>query len=282
MVAWAAYRGVLVSARMGHEYSRRPISVMLAGMLKNRNSVRLEKELAIERVRQLRYPNQISRLVGMYFFEDSAALQEIAEWGGHFTREYQAELGIFPGASISRHDANWITFAPLDSSGNLTTVDWIDHYWAGESFPNRIPIWELIVNGRAAVYGTDLRARAYESIKSKFPECVAILEIARIAACLNSDLGQSMAWLTQTSMSEFSLQYYLDMRDADDPEFLERVKNFDSAKNYADLLVGDDTFTVPNFQEFGETFHTTDGFSAQFFSGIYEKTNDHQPQYNDL
>lgn len=258
-----------MAAQTGNEYPGCPVSVMLAGMLKNRNSVRLKNELAIERVRQLRHPNQVSRLVGMYFFEDSAALKEITEWGAHFSPEYQTELGIFPGANLSRHDANWVTFAPLDRQGSLATVDWIDYYWAGEPFPKRAPVWELIVNGRAAVYGTNLRERAYRNLRSEFPECLAILEAGRIAAYLNSDFGQVAAWVTRTSKSELSLEYYLDMRDAHNPQFLQSLKGFDGKKNHADLAIGGGSFAVPDFRRFAESFQTTDEFSAQFFAGVH-------------
>lgn len=248
MVAWSAYRGVLVSAQTGNEYPKCPISVMLAGMLKYRNSTRLGNELAIERVRQLKYPNQVSRLVGMYFFEEQSAFEEAKEWGDHFSSQYQTELGFLPGTTVSRHDANWITYAPLDNSGRLKSISWIDEYWSGEPFPNRSPVWELIVDGRAAIYGTELRQRAYTIIKSEFPECVAILEVGRIAALLGSDLGQIFSWLTQASETEFSLQYYLDMRDAENSDFLEKVRKFDGPKNHDDLAVGGGLFQYRTYE----------------------------------
>ena len=269
MVAWSVYRGVLVSAQAGNENPKCPISVMLAGMLKYRNSSRLGNELVIERVRQLKYPSQVSRLVGMYFFEDQSAFEAAKEWGGHFSSEYQAELGLLPEATVNRHDANWITHAPLDNSGCLRSIDWIDQYWSGEPFPNRTPVWELIVEGRAAVYGTELRERAYTTIKAEFPECVAILEVGRIAALLRSDLGQISSWLIQTSEADFSLKYYIDMRDARDSNFLEKVKKFDGPKNYADLAVGGDKFSVPDLRSFGESFHTKEQFFKQFLAGVH-------------
>jgi len=177
VVAWATYRGVLVSAQSGHEYPQCPVSVMMAGMLQRRNDTRLINELAIEKVRQLRHAECVSRLTGMDFFEDPSALESVADWGGHFRSEYHTELGLLPGAIISRHDANWITFAPRDHVGVLKSADWADAYWAGEPYSGRVPIWELIVNGRAAVYGTDLRERAYVTLKAEFPSCLSILDL---------------------------------------------------------------------------------------------------------
>ncbi|MCK7553427.1 hypothetical protein [Marinobacter goseongensis] len=269
MVAWNAYRGILVSAQAGNKYPKCPTPVMLAGMLKHRNSARLGNELVIERVRQLKYSTKVSRLAGMYFFEDPSGFEVAREWGGHFAPEYQAELGLLPGATVSRHDANWITHAPLDSSGCLKSVDWADPYWSGEPFPNQTPVWELIVDGRAAVYGTELRQRAYATIKAEFPECVAILEVGRISAVLGSDLGQISSWLKQASEAEFSLQYYVDMRDAQNSEFLERVRNYDGPKNHADLAVGGDEFSVPDLRSFGESFHTNEQFPKQFLAGVH-------------
>ncbi|WP_168017000.1 hypothetical protein [Halomonas salinarum] len=269
MVAWSAYRGVLVSAQAGNEYPKCPISVMLAGMLKHRNSPRLSNELAIERIRQLKYPSKISRLVGMYFFEEQSAFEAAREWGNHFSSKYQAELGLLPGATFSRHDANWITYAPLDSNGDLKSIDWVDPYWLGEPFPNRAPVWELIVDGRAAVYGTELRERAYATIKAEFPKCVAILEMGRIAALLGSDLGQISSWLIQASEAELLLQYYTDMRDAQDPQFLEKLRNYDGPKNHADLAVGGNKFSVPDLRGLGESFYTKEQFSKQFLVGVH-------------
>ena len=268
VVAWATYRGVLVSARSGHEYPQCPVSVMMAGMSKSRNSIRLRNELAIEKVRQLRHGQCVSRLTGMYFFEDPLALESAADWGGHFSSDYHAELGLFPGATISRHDANWITFAPLDDVRVLTTVDWADSYWAGDAYPGQTPVWELIVDGRAVVYGTDLRERAYKILKDEFPLCVSILEVGRIAATLESDLGQTSAWLAQVSETEYSLDYYLDLRDADNPEFLQKLGGYVRPKNHADLAVGGDTFTVPDFRRFSEVFAISEPFPRRFFVGM--------------
>ena len=276
MVAWNAYRGVLVSAQAGNEYPKCPISVMLAGMLKNRNSPRLCNELAVERVRQLRYPSQVSRLVGMYFFEDQSGFEAAKEWGGHFSSDYQAELGLLPEATVSRHDANWITYAPFDSAGFLKSAHWADPYWSGEPFPNRAPIWELIVDGRAAVYGTELRERAYAIIKAEFPECLTVLELGRISALLGSDLGQISSWLTQATEGEFSLNYNIDMKDAQNSKFLEKVRNYDGPKNYADLAVGGDKFSVPDLRSFGESFHINEQFSSQFLAGVH--ANKIQPE----
>ena len=269
VVAWAAYRGVLVSAQTGHEYPNCPISVMMAGMLKSRNRTRLMNELEIEKVRQLRHSECVSRLTGMYFFEEQSSMESASDWGGHFHPDYHAELGLFSDSTYSRHDANWITLAPLDTSGLIKSVDWIDNYWAGEPYPNRNPVWELVVNGRAAVYGTALRERAYSKLKENFPLCVAILEVGRIAACIDSDLGQTSAWLIQASEKEYSLQYFLDMRDANNTDFLQRLKEYSGPKNYADISVGGDIFSTPDFRRFEENFTINEPFTKSFFVGVH-------------
>ena len=270
-VAWATYRGVLVAASRVREYPNCAISLMLAGMLKHKNSIRLNNELAIERIRQKRYSNKISRLVGMYLFESRKALEKACEWGGdHFKKEYMAEIGILSGSIYSRHDSNWITYAPVDDrSGLLKSINWCEQYWSGEPYPDKEPVWEIILDGRAVVNGTDLRNSAYIKIKSEFPECLSILEVGRIAATLNSNLGQIFAWLQHSSEKTLSLCYYLDMEDAKNPEFLKRIKNYKGGKNYEDLAIGGDKFTVPDFQKFGETLTTNDSITKEFFNKIH-------------
>lgn len=243
--------------------------MMLAGMLLHGNFIRFHNELELERVRQKRYSALPSRLTAMYFFESSADAERIGDWGGgHFSKEYLAELELCPTEAVTRHDSNWITRAQLDSTGRMVSTDWIDAYWRGEPSPIGTPIWELLAHGRAVVCGTTLRKRAYETIKDHSPLAVSILEVSRIAAILGSDLGQIKAFLIDNANGTASISYYLDMRDAENPNFLARVKDYAGPKNHHDLALGGDTFSAPDLLPFSSTFAADELLTKAFLSGI--------------
>lgn len=254
VVAWGAYRGILVSANAEYQPPQCPVSMMFAGIVLHQNNTRLWNELLIEKYRQVHFPRCNSRLTGMYFFEDLHTAECAYQWGGHFSPEFLAEIELYPTSAIFRHDANWITYAPLDSNGRIKSEEWIPKYWSGEECPGKTPVWELIVQGRAVICGTDLRKRAYENIVKKFPDAVSILEISRIAAHVGSDLGQTSAWLKRESESLVTLSFFIDMRDADNTQFLERVRQYDGPRNHKDLAVGGDKFWLPDFHEFSCQF----------------------------
>jgi len=269
VVAWGAYRGVLVSANAEYLPPHCPISMMFAGIVLNNNHVRLHNELLIEKHRQIYFPHCNSRLTGMYFFEQLTTAENAYTWGGHFSAEYLAEFEISPSSSFSRHDANWITHAPLERNGKIKNEDWISKYWSGEAFPNKPPVWELIIQGRAVILGTELRNRAYMNISKNYPESVSILEVSRIAAHIGSDLGHVSAWGVRNEEGYINLAFYLDMRDADNPEFLKRVGSYDGPRNYKDIAVGGDFFRVPDFREFSCEFLVSESVSDEFLFSVH-------------
>ena len=257
-VAWATYRGVLVSAKAGIGPDMQPVSMMLAGIIRAQNNARLHNELIIEYVRASSFPYAVSRLGGMYFFETMDGALQATEWGSHFKPANIVELGIAPIRDVTRVDSNWITFARLEDGGRLdiANLDWIQQYWRGLPFPDKTPLWEILVEGRATIWGTDHRERAYELLRNEFPDCLDTLEIARIGAELESDLGHSRPWIRQISEDKYELGYLLDMRDATNPDFLKRLQEYKGPRNWKDLQIGvKETMGVPDFRPYGATFH---------------------------
>lgn len=269
VVAWGAYRGVLVSANAEYQPPQCPVSMMFASIILQQNNARLRNELLIEKYRQIHFPRCYSRLRGMYFFEERSIAEHAYEWGGHFSPEYLAELELYPTSAIFRHDANWITHAPLDQEGRIESEEWIPKYLSGEEYPGKTPVWELIVQGRAVICGTELRERAYQNILKRFPDAISILEVSRIAAHVGSDLGQASAWVMRESESSMNLSFSLDMRDANNPDFLERVRLYDGPRNHKDLAVGGDKFRVPDFREFSCRFLTNSVLTDQFLFSVH-------------
>jgi hypothetical protein len=243
--AWATYRGVLVSVSPDARGDD-PIgglSLMSAAMMRAGSKARLNNELSIESIRRQKHPGRVSRLRGMYCFLDAESAQRAAAlWGrfrNHFRPEFLAELHLQTSTRRDRLDSNWITYAERDKNGFIlgSELEQFDQYWEGKEYPGKVPIWETIVEGRMIVLGTELRKKAYETIRHHFPRTVALLEIARMAAWLESDLGNIRAWL-QDEGESVALHYLIDMRAANDPDFLSglgKLKAEGHPINWADL-----------------------------------------------
>lgn len=242
MCAWNVYRGGLSSVPEGEGF----ISVWAAGLLrqlKDGNPGAIKRELALEMVRADAYPNRISRLKGLYCFQDLQSAESALKWGNginHFRPAFLAELHLGKATSIgNRLDSSWITHAPLSSDGSFSSLAWIPNYWAGSPMPGREPLWETVVEGRAWILGTDLRERAYALLSQRFPESLLALETARLAAWVGSDFGNIAGWLHAIGESEIELDYLLDARDAPNEDFQKKMKQLvddpEHPKNVADV-----------------------------------------------
>jgi hypothetical protein len=261
LCAWATYRGKLVCAPSEPGF----LSVWTAGTMRADNPARIDREFKLEHTRLAQFPDRISRLRGMFCFLDIASAEHAcASWASsadHFRAEYLAELHLGEaGPKRDRLDSNWITHAPENEEGFLTGIAWIPSYWAGEPYPNATPIWETLVEGRMIVLGTSLREQAYAAIKRRFPDSLTLLEIARQAAWVGSDLGNICAWLRQDGAA-LVLKYYMDMRDAENPDVLgalEQLKRSGHPINWADMAphIAQDSFgRVPDLRPFGFRRH---------------------------
>jgi hypothetical protein len=255
--AWATYRGALVCA------PERPgfLSAWTAGLIRAGNAGRISFESAMEDVRLRQFPNRISRLRGMFCMPDAESAMRACSWNAgnnsHFQPEFLAELSLSEaGPRRDRLDANWITFAPTDMSGYLTDFSWISNYWEGSPYPGKEPIWEILVDGRLWVIGTDIRDRAYSAVRTEFPDSLMFLEIARQAVRIGSDLG-SISAFTHTEANDLVLDYCLNMEDANSPELhrkLHALKESGHPINFADMKphIDRESFgNVPDFRPYG-------------------------------
>lgn len=238
-------------------------------MISTQNNARLENELIIENYRQLNFPTKTSRLTGMYFFEDEETAELACSWGGHFSLNNLSRLDLHPTTPFSRHDSNWITYAELDQHGRIENDTWINKYWSGDCYPGKKPVWEIIMHGRAVVRGHRVRQLAYNKISVEFNNCVSLLEISRVAANLGSDLGNCCAWAIRQNDDLIKLSYFVDMRDAENEEFLNKVRQDKSPRNHKDLAVGGDQFGVPHFGIYNCEFSVRNGFSNNFLSSVH-------------
>ncbi|SEL57778.1 hypothetical protein SAMN05518845_108341 [Variovorax sp. YR750] len=202
------------------------VSLRLAGIFDSGDFQRLQSELAIDAIRGRDFPGAVSRLSGMFVFDEveSALAAEQAAWGGHINSNYLTDVGLMYGAA-TRVDANWIT-QMLDAEANLVP-EWEQlavKYWSGEA-SGASPIWELLVDGSAIVYGTRVRNQAYEVIQSRYPQSLGLLEESRIAALLGFSLGHVSSWLTRKE-DHAELAFYLDNTSDGDPRYLAAVAEY--------------------------------------------------------
>ena len=231
LVAWMVYRGELVSASA---VDGPALSYWTADYLwRLAAGDRADRWLAeqhLEQVRATHFAACASRITGFFVFADRESATAARRWGvDRYRDDLCEEVGIRPDSRVTRCDAEWITekLAFEESEG------WMHRYFGGEPC-NDDPIWELIVDGTALVYGTEVRQHAYAVVKQTWPRALGLLELARLAAWLDFPLGRTIAMIDELDEG-LQVGFYLDFRDAKNPEFLERLETYDGPKNTADL-----------------------------------------------
>ena len=219
-VAWAVYRGVLITPQKTPSAGGRFVSWWWTSLL--RYKTHLKRELELEQVRKRQFPDRVSRIVGLYCFLDKACADQALVWDGHFRPDNLAELSLAESTQGGQLlDANWISSGTLEVDGRH--ADWMERYWSGEPYPEAQPVWETLVKGKVSVLGTDLRDRAYEVVKHCWPESLMLLEISRMGAWLGSNIGTINVIMAETA-AEYKFDFLLDMRDAQNPDFIERLQ----------------------------------------------------------
>jgi len=234
LIAWLVYRGEIVSASQLHSGA---VSVWASGYLRTGAfggpTARYEAELVLERLRSAEYPTAVSRLQGFFVFPDrQSATQAEGRWDSSFHPEFFAELGIRPGSRTSTHDANWITHC----LGTDDSTEWMRAYLSGQPYGSE-PTWETLVDGRAWIYGTELREAAYEIVKAEWPNSLALLELSRVAAWVDSNLGVHTAFALREG-DEIAIKYIMNFEDIDNPDFVARVASPHVEKNSRDWHAG--------------------------------------------
>jgi hypothetical protein len=246
LCAWAAYRGALVSIPSEPGF----ISVWSASLLKSGSIDRIAREAAIERCRAQFYPQRVSRLRGMYCFDDLGSAERALEWGAHFRVSNLAELSFAEVARGDRLDSNWITHGDFSDPQNAASFG----YWSGQEFPGREPVWETLVEGRIYVLGTSLRERAYELVERHMPDATPLLEIGRVAAWIGYDVGAVFAFLRDAG-EYVDLNYCMSMADAENPDFLKKLEALRASghpfRPEASKAFAEDRVRMPDLRPFG-------------------------------
>jgi hypothetical protein len=211
---------------------------------------RANVEARLEAVRVSEFPEAVSRLTGLYLFEDEiAATRAEAEWGGSgslFRREWLVDVG-FSAYKVSRVDSEWITRRFYDPD-----TDWMRRYWSGQPMSDE-PLWELLVEGLGLVWGTALREAAWTRLLREFPASASLLDIARVAQELGDfNFGGIVPYVRSVGAAKYRIDYLIDFRDARDPEFLQRLQIYEGPRR---SVPGTETeLLVPDFRPYGFSF----------------------------
>lgn len=271
-VAWSVYRGVIMSAATTGIASFRPLAYWPLGLLREASRgdalslARFEKEIAIEMVRRERYPEQVSRLHGLYAWENQeTAVRCERKWRQqHFSHENLMEIG-FSFSQSSRVDTQWIDdFVLAPEALGRSDETWMDEYWRGQS-RNRQPHWELLLEGRGLYWGTTLRMKALEKVRQQEPNSLFFLEAGRLAVLMGEHEVNSIApfMLAGGHPDQFRVEFYLDHRPMETAAFQTRLGDFIRQQpkeevNLAALGTLDDRpLRVPDLRDQGFTFSAT-------------------------
>lgn len=260
-VAWALVRGVLVSADCvapNTPETNAFVSFMLAGMLQCEARTRFYNESLIEEIRAKEFPEQISRLRGLYFFptkEDAkAAISQ--GWGAHFSEQNLLELRLYPNQTITKVDANWITYAKRDAGQlDANNLEWVRAYWRGETCPcGQAPAWELIAAGEAVVLDIEVRRRCYDWLRQQFPDSWVLIEMSHLAGEVGTRGGLIAPFIRRIDDEQVELGYV--WRDAEfhDLAVIEAIKHHSGAGYLGQLLRETPEWKIPDLRPYFRRF----------------------------
>ncbi|UDF04369.1 hypothetical protein [Asticcacaulis sp. AND118] len=132
-------------------------------------------ELRLEEVRLNHYSNQVSRMSGLFFFEDEET-SGVAVNRWKLSNNNRVTEGVNISASkISKLDSEWIT----QCLGNESGSDWMHSYWRGEVYGIK-PLTEILVSGIGVIESGTIREKAYRWFYNKEPSITSLLSASMI------------------------------------------------------------------------------------------------------
>ncbi|MEY9106498.1 hypothetical protein ABH999_002694 [Bradyrhizobium yuanmingense] len=258
-VAWAVMRGMLVSADYASAV-RDPgfISFMQAGIVDALNNPRLFNEFLIEGVRLSFFPNQVSRMQGMFFFrshDEAAARIGDDRWPPYFEAKNLLQLELCYKDPFTDVDANWITFAPVGSDGRVPSDDlrWIQRYWKGEAYNDR-PVWERIAKGVALVLDEGIRRQCYDYLLDMFPASHIPILMARLASEAGTRGGLIAPFLRRQDEKRVLLGYLWSDAEFHDPAVIEAIKQHPDSGALGRMMRENESWKIPDFRPWGKVF----------------------------
>jgi len=177
MVRWNVARGVIYSPERIKEFDSSLISFFMASrLIKEITFFQLEQDL--EKVRKEKFPDKVSRLQGLYFFEDKSnadLARSIFQ-----TQVLTTAKIIDPSAIYDKHDMNWITYYNLIKDD----PEWMKKYWCGEICPcfEYGPVWECLTNETLQVTDTTIEKQCLEGFIAEDEQFGPLILSANAAA----------------------------------------------------------------------------------------------------
>ncbi len=252
MVAWNLARGTFCTPDcLPEEDGHSALSFAMARMLENSSPKRLTAEIKLEQVRSRFYPGQVSRLKGLFAFDDIDSVAGTwvdRQWGGHFSSDNLTDIGVAFRKS-SRHDSNWLNLV-MDADCNLLD-GWEDsahQYWQGAPCSGPQPIWERIFLGCATVWGTEIKRRAIDEVRKYWPNSITLLEISANCVLLGSHDGIIVPFITG-SEGMANIEFCLRMVDCARPDFVNSLESLTKSSNpRVARFLGPPTLETPDFR----------------------------------
>lgn len=216
MVAWEVAIGRIKSICDGQD-SDFGVSLwfysLIQKYIKDPDASRVNNEFKLENIRQQHFPNQVSRLRGVYFFE-SKEMANIAlkRWGLNHHKKYVTKVN-FSGNNYSYVDSEWITdYLHGDDD------EWMHKYWSGETLGIK-PLTEVLASGIGIILDNDFRIKAYEKIISQWPTTSILLNacMAGFSEKKMEKIGQAIPAIVNES-GVLKGKYYINMHDFNNRE----------------------------------------------------------------
>ncbi len=280
-VAWETYRGILISPDCYQIEEHPSISFWMLRYLRNMLSPQAINELKLEVIRQKYYAHEVSRFRGFYYFENkTTAINAAKMWQlKYFNNFCLTDVGIDSKAIYSKLDSNWITLYAGKESDN---DNWIHSYWRGEPCPGfDEPLWELLVIARGIIYNNELRMQAYENIKNSNPTTILpLLEEARIAAYLGSDLGHCSPYIIKKSETKYQVVDIMDMKDAENPIYLHKKNDYLSNPINHENINFNDLLLINDYNKFSKLNTTNRNFEFVINNDIANDFNIYKMSHN--
>ena len=235
-IIWNIVRGGFSSADILSKNKKMfPVSISIASMLQNSAVNRLNSELHLDHIRQQIAPLSVSRLKGLFVFDDIDSVAQIWEankWGGHFQAEYLSDVGVYAENS-TRLDSNWI--AQIISDDGSLKSDWVTaakNYWIGAPCSDKKPIWERIVSGTFTIWSMHSKEAALKEIKAIWPASMGLLAHSMNCFKANSLDGQCFPGVVfDSTTNTIKIEYYLRMLDSLKKDFIENLYKHEDKDN---------------------------------------------------
>lgn len=263
MVAWETAIGRIQSAGQ-HSPSGFGVSLWMLSRLHdlsvNGTTPAILGEFRLEALRAARYPDKVSRLQGVYFFESREdALAAIDRWRlPTRCREYISAVE-FSATSLTKVDSEWITWNLSASASER----WMGEYWSGEVAGVK-PLTEVLAIGEGVILDKQLRIEAYRRIYDLWPDSTPLLAAA-CCAFANGGLPNvalvKPGILHDENVLTGNYFIYMDEFDEHESEVVAAVRECKASGTMPPVLMPEDQGTIFRLPDLAAQTFTVSGAS---------------------